>query len=127
MKRRAFSLVEVILSFCLLTVVLLLVFNLFPVSSVATEKSRLEMRACQLAQSQLDRARVGAFSELRVGSSSSQTVKETGDEFEITRSVSAVPDEDQQNLVGVRVKVTWKFRSQPRELVQEAYLVRVPR
>lgn len=127
MRPRGFSLVEVVLSFCLLTVVLMLVFNLFPTSAVAIERARMETQANSMAQARLESARLKPFKELTVGSNVSEVVKEGADQFEIVQSVNKVAGESQDRLVSVKVTVDWEYRKRRHQSIQEAYVFRLQR
>ena len=90
---RAFSLVETIASLSLLTVVMMLIFNLFPTSSVAVHKAQQQLQATSLAQSHLEQMRAQPFAALKIEAEQVAAEPSIGHPLGIAwRQVSRSPD-----------------------------------
>lgn len=115
---KALSLVEAVVFVSLITVVLLLVFNLFPTSSVSVHKARQMTQASAMAQGHLEQARAQSFKNLKVGLTDLPEEKVGDVTFKPVREVYEVEGEDKERLVEVRVTVHWEYRNAQRQLIE---------
>lgn len=121
MTRRAFTLVENLLAFTLISLVLILLLNLFPSSMATVRKSEQRYQALTLADSLIEQQASRPFSKLVVGN----VLDEDRQEYHLHTEIMALPGEDQAWLKNVRVTVSWKYREQPRQVMREMRLHRL--
>lgn len=121
MKQRAFTLVENLLAFTLISLVLILLLNLFPSSMATVRKSEQRYQALTLADSLVEEQAARPFSKLVVGSHQ----QSDNGEYQIHTEILAIPGENPAWLKNVRVTVSWKYRDQPRQVMREMRLHRL--
>lgn len=118
--RRAFTLVENLLAFTLISLVLILLLNLFPGSMATVRKSEQRFKAITLADAVLEQQAALPFSKLTVPSSQDlDPVDYEQTHYSRRLEILPVAGEDQSWLKLVRVTVSWTYRQQPRQVVQE--------
>ena len=120
MKQRAFTLVENLLAFTLISLVLILLLNLFPGSMATVRKSEQRYKAITLADAVLEQQAALAFSKLSVPTSQDLDPVDY-EQTHYTRHLEILPvtGEDQAWLKLIRVTVSWTYREQSRQVVQE--------
>ncbi|MCW5867666.1 MAG: hypothetical protein KIS61_10415 [Candidatus Eremiobacteraeota bacterium] len=121
MKRRAFTLVENLLAFTLISLVLILLLNLFPSSMATVRKSEQRYKALTLAGNRLEEQTAMPFSKLVLDSSEHHPV----DDYQVQTEVLAIDGEDKAWLKLIRVTVSWKYRDQSRKVVRETRVHRL--
>jgi prepilin-type N-terminal cleavage/methylation domain-containing protein len=103
MKRRALSLLEMIVALSLAGLVLLFVLDLFPGSLIGLRHSEARTSAAALAQGALETAQAQSYDQLAVGSSTPLPGRTmNGLDYTLTLEVFAVPGNDPQRLKGLR-------------------------
>lgn len=128
MRRRAFTLAEVILSTLILSLVMMTVFNLFPSSALAVKKAEQRMTADALAQAGLEECRAAPFSALVLGTYDVGNVTCGGTTFQRAREIfQPGGSPDTKYLKGVRLRVTWTEQNRPMEMQAETWIVNVER
>ncbi|MCE7874383.1 hypothetical protein DYH09_28985 [bacterium CPR1] len=123
MRRRGASLAEAILCFAILTLVVLLIFNLYPTSVAAVRVSGQRLQANALADSILEEQLTRPFSQLVPGPTQAlPAVPGRGATFQPSVQFFAVNRAgiDPGLLVGVRVRVVWTDHQVQREILREA-------
>lgn len=115
MRRRAFALGETLLAFTIISLVLILLLNLFPSSLATVRRSEIRFQALTLADNTLEQQVARPFADLIVATSTQQAV---GD-FQVQTQVLTIAGEDSAWLKNVRVTVRWRDRDQPRQLIRE--------
>jgi uncharacterized protein (TIGR02598 family) len=137
---RGFSLVETIFAASILSIVLMVLFNLYPSSLLAVKRAEHRLEATTLAQSVLEKKRTRPFGELNsLSPGQYYTADQDADlkalrppqspdgvqlepEFQIFHIPD--PDTDPGRLLGLRAKVKWKETSKrSQEVVQELWIV----
>lgn len=119
--KRAFTLVENLLAFTLISLVLILLLNLFPSSMATVRKSEQRYTAMTLAGSRLEDQTALPFSKLVVGSSEQSQHQD----YQIRTQVLAIDGENKAWLKLIRVTVSWKYRDQSRQVVRETRVHRL--
>lgn len=130
MKRsRGLTLGETIIASCLLGLVMLAVFNLFPASLFAMRQAEQQIRADQLAQEILETTRHKPFEQLSVGRPDPGPAPEeaAGVRFTPTLEIYQVAGADPDLILRLRVSVQWKFRGRDLRVSQETYRTHVRR
>ena len=107
--------------------VIMLVFNLFPASSLAVHRSQQDLQAASLAEGALEAMRAEPFEELTVGARDPELVEQDGLVYSLNRQVLKVDGPSPERLLGLRVTVRWEERGKRHQLVQEAHVARFPR
>src|ERR1017187_9943997 len=95
--------IEMVFSMSLIAVVIMFVFNLFPLSSVAGHRAHQQIQASALAQASLERTRPLTLSSLPVGTLVLPSVSVEGITYTPIRVVYAVSGCDPGHLVGIRI------------------------
>lgn len=123
-RHKGFSLAETVLSLFLLSLVVILLVNLYPTSMLTVRQGENRFQANQIAASELARLQSGSFDDLVVGSVTPlDPVVHNSMEFERRVEVFEVPPNPEDHLKGVRVTVSWKERNELRQVSQELYVV----
>ncbi|MFN8611356.1 MAG: hypothetical protein U0931_27675 [Vulcanimicrobiota bacterium] len=119
--KRGFTLAENMLAFSLISLVLILLLNLFPSSMATVRRSEQRYQALTLADNMLERQASRPFSKLPVG-----TVEDSqqGD-YKIHLEIVKAGDEDPAWLRTARVTVSWTYQSQSKEVTRELRLHRL--
>jgi type II secretory pathway pseudopilin PulG len=113
MRARAFSLLETIVSACLLGLVVIFVLNLFPGSMATIRRSEQRFRAGTLAASVLEQQAAAAPATVKVGTATdlpSQTIDQIT--YAIHLSVTQFETDDPKNLKCLNVVVSWNYANQ---------------
>lgn len=113
------KLIEVVFSCALLTVVAVLLLNLYPTSALALASARHRLAASTAATSELERWTVRPFSQLALGSHGSPP----GPQIEVSVPAGA----DGRRLRQVAVTVRWSEARGEFALTQAAEVVNVTR
>lgn len=123
--RRGLTLVESIVSFFLITFVILSLLNLFPGAMMANRRSELSLLAQSRADQVLETARSGGFVNLKLGSGTPEEVTLEGTAFSSRLEVLEVPGHTPDSLKSLRVTVEWKAGGKPQKLVREVWVSNV--
>jgi prepilin-type N-terminal cleavage/methylation domain-containing protein len=121
--RKGFTLVETVFSLSLIALVIMMVFNLFPSSSMAVHRSKQELHAASLAQARLEELRSQPFPQLLPGASPLPVVELDGVKYARRQEIARKND----RLTDLKVTVTWTDGRRDHTLTQEAYVARLPR
>ena len=125
--RRGFSLVELLMSFALLGLVIVLLLNLFPSSIAAVRLGEQRYRAQTMASSLLEQKMSVPFSQLLVGTRVTLPVQQfEGVDYQSRLEVDKVTGSDPAVLRSVRVSVEWTVRGMTRREVREVLMHRLP-
>jgi type II secretory pathway pseudopilin PulG len=125
-RAAAFTLVEVLLSFTLTSIMLVLVMNIFPTAMVSVHRAEHRQHAGGLADSVLERKANLGFHRLAVGSTEELPVSELdGVHYHTVFSVEAVPGRNKDFLRMLRVVVKWKYRGRDMEVTRELWVHRL--
>lgn len=130
MKRRGVSLPELILSFFLLLLTVLLIFQMYPMALASLRLSGQRSQAEALADSELADFLTCPFSQLVVGPEQPlPDVEGRGTVFHSAVTISAVnqPGVDPDGIRSVRIRVFWTEKGTAREIVREQWRADVAR
>ena len=119
--------VETVFCISLVAVVLMLIFNLFPTSSIAVHRARQQLQASTMAQSQMEALRSHSFQEFKAGKLAPLKSRVEGVDYTLSSEVYAIPGEDPGRLLGLRATASWSDQGRLHEVSQEAYYARIPR
>lgn len=114
---RGVTLIEAILSLALLSVLVIVVLNLFPTSMRAVRQTEERQTATDLACSWLERQAARPFAELTPGPPvelPAQVIDRV--EYRPTLEIFRVPDSESKFLRGLRVTVRWRDQTTSGEL-----------
>jgi len=123
--RRGLSLVETIVSFLLLTLLLLGVLNLFPGALWANRRAELTLQAHNVADQVLEEARSQGFEQLQLGQRPVQTFQVNRTSYQAQLEVAAVAGKNPQFLRTLRVRVSWTVGGRQQELRREVWVSNV--
>lgn len=121
-RRYGLTLAETIIASCLLGLVVLAMFNLLPMSIVATRKTEHQLRGDQLAEQAIQEKLEADFATLPTTLQTFPPVEEAGVTFE---SFLQVYNDDPPLLKRIRCVVRWRFADRQREVIHEVYRVDV--
>lgn len=127
---RGLSIIETVISVFILSMLTILLFNLYPGSVLAARQAEQKQRADRLAQSHLSEVMNRPFSSLPVGYQEHLLPDQTlsGITYVATLNVDALPNgEDPAVARALRVKVEWQERSKNREVTHEIWIAKIPR
>ena len=126
--RRGFTLVETLLSFGVLLVTAIFIFQMLPASVLATRQAEVRVEAQRVLNDTLESYRSRNFDSLKQGSLSLAPVTgQLGVTFQPTVMVGKLEDADPDRALEVRVEVAWTFRSRACHLQGGTALWRVQR
>jgi hypothetical protein len=114
---------EAILCFAILTLVIILIFNLYPTSVASVRVSGQRLQATALADSILDEQMERPFGQLVPAAPVTlPPVAARGAELQPSLEIYPVtePGVDPKLLVGIRVRVVWTDHGVRREILREA-------
>lgn len=120
LKRRAATLMEVLLAFTLTALLLILILNLFPSAMATVLRAEQRQVAGNLAESLLERKASLAFDQLPVGK-----VENTPGEYATRFEVTGVANEDPQFLRALSVTVTWSAKGRTFQVRRGLWLHRL--
>lgn len=130
MRRRAVTLAEVVFSFALVLLIVLFVFELYPMALASVRASGQRSQALSLADSLLSDAMQEPFRELPVGEQRTlPAVPGMATEFHATLETFA-PNQagtDPARLIGIRVTVYWTRGRETLQIVREQWRTNVQR
>lgn len=110
--KRGFTLVETLLSFGLLIVTAIFIFQMLPASVLATRQAEVRVEAQRLLSDTLETYRSRNYDSLSPGSLSLAPVTgQLGVTFQPTVTIAKLEDADPDRALEVRVDVAWTFRS----------------
>lgn len=116
---RAFSVIEVVVAFGLLSVMVAIFFNLIPSSTLATFRAENRLTASNLAQNQLEMLRATSFDELPSWEGKVETVNRGSTSFTVTTRVLPIDKVNPDELKLLQVQVTWSERGKSQALASE--------
>ena len=125
MRRRGLSLVETIMSFFLITFVVLCLINIFPGAMAANRRSELSVLAQSRAEQILEETRSQGFAKLKTGLSAPVEVELEGVPFTSQLEVLEVPGHPAETLKAVRVTLKWTACDKPQQLTREVWVANV--
>ncbi len=116
---RAFSVIEVVVAFGLLSVMVAIFFNLIPSSTLATYRAENRLSAANLAQNQLETLRAASFDDLADWDQKVESFTRGSTEFTLTTSVLPIDSMNPDEIRQVVVKVQWIEREKQQTLSSE--------
>ena len=121
-RRRAFSLVELVIALSILGVGLIGAMRVFPVGLKASQRAEFLSRAAFIGQQTLESLKVAAWDQLKDG----ETRRELKPFVVVTTVSPAEPEHvtDPSRLKHVEVSVEWEQEGKPRTLNFVTYLRR---
>ncbi|MBM3461533.1 MAG: hypothetical protein FJX76_05480 [Armatimonadetes bacterium] len=124
---RGFTLPEIIMSFLFVSMIFVMLVNLYPMSYITTRRGEYQMVADTLAQNVLEKSRGGPYEALVPGPEQTlEPIKRGEVVFTPTRQVAAVTGLDTDYCKEIVVKVTWEEKiSGRREVVHRIVRSRV--
>ncbi|MBS2038583.1 hypothetical protein JST97_26625 [bacterium] len=129
MKRRGLSLAELVFSFGLVLLIVVLIFELFPMALVSLRSSAQRSQALAVADSLLAQAMQQPFQKLTPGLENLPPVTVGSTMFQPSREVLRVqqPGIDPERILALRITVVWLNRGQSHRLVRETWRTNVQR
>lgn len=130
MISRGVTLAESILAVFLLSLIVLLIFNLYPTAMVSLRGSGQNLQANDVADSVMDEYQEKRFTSLVAGPPTVLPKRPgRGTEFTPTVEIFEVnrPNVDKDRIKGIRVTVTWVDHGQTKKLVRETLRTNVLR
>lgn len=125
MKRRALTLLELIVCLSLVLLLVIFVLNLFPGSLLALRQSEDRLEAQRQAELVLDRARLARYDTYAVGSSLTLPARAlNGTQFLPVLEAAAVAGYDANLVKELRVSVAWDDRGTTRRFSVAAWVSR---
>lgn len=128
MKPRGMSLVETIIALSVMSLITLLVANLFPAMGFTIKRSEDRLQADNIAISILNLESSRRFEDLRPGPPillPEQVHDNT--RFASQLEIFQAPDTDVTNVIGLRATVSWEERSGPQSVVHEVWVPAIAR
>lgn len=116
--RRGFTLIETLLSGVILSVIIVLLFNLFPTSMLSLRRGEHTLKATALARTLLESKRAGPFSALDTAPALDP---QTGDDGTVYTPSYTSTDEGSR-LRRIRVTVDWLENGAHRNLAKELWV-----
>ncbi|HIB68775.1 MAG TPA: hypothetical protein EYO33_27715 [Phycisphaerales bacterium] len=117
--RRAFSVIEVIVAFGLLSIMVAIFFNLIPSSTLASLRAENRLSASNIAQNELETLRSGAFSDLAAANGRVRTERRGSTQFKVETQVEDIAGTRSDYIKLAKVKVTWAERQKNQSLSYE--------
>lgn len=130
MRRRGLSLAELIFSFGLVLLIVVLIFELFPMALVSLRSSGQRSQALAVADSWLAKSMQQPFQKLLPGSVENLPPTTVGGTtYQPSRQVLRLnePGTDPQRIIALRITVSWVSRGQSHQLVRESWRTNVQR
>ena len=122
MKRRAFSLIEVLVAMTLLTLALLFLLPLLPQGLASQRKAQNRSIALQIALEELESTRRSPSRPV-VGREKIAPRALSGVVFEGSREIRPVSGFDPEDLLEIETEVHWTERGQSLQVVQKGRLI----
>ena len=128
MRQRGHSLLEIVVCISLLSMVIVLVMNLFPVALTTLRHAENKYQASNLAKSVLDDWSSRPFASLTPGTLQNlNAVPVEGGVLQPVLEIYNVPKSDPNYLRSIRVDVGWSEKSSPYHTVQELWVHNITR
>lgn len=130
MRRRGLSLLETVLSFCIVALMVVMIFSLYPAAMSTVRLSGQKLQADALADSLLEQYQAAPFDSLAPGSEPSlPPVDGQGTRFQPVVQFEEVsdPEVDAGLLRRIRVSVSWTEHGMTRARIREVVRARVQR
>lgn len=126
--QRGFNLLEVILSFFIISIVLLVLINLYPMSYVSMRRGEHLLAGDAIAHDLLERARAADYEGLVVGSTTpSPPVMRGSLEYRPVMTVNEIAGVDPDIAREVVVRVQWTEKGAGvQQVTHRLYVTRVP-
>jgi Tfp pilus assembly protein PilV len=120
---KGLSMIEVMFAFALLGFILIILFSLFPTTIMAVRHAEHRLKAITIAQSLLEEKRAGSFSSLAATAALADVIDpDDGIAFHRDYETFSVPGGSPQNVVGIRIKVSWKEKDRDYSVKKEQYV-----
>lgn len=120
-RRRGLSVAETIAATSLLCLLLISVVNIFPAVLTTVELTRQRNTANLLAHDALEVVAARPFGGLEIGAQDVSTIP-VPTNFTLSVEAFEVDEYESEFLLGLRSRVSWQYRDQTREVVQELYV-----
>lgn len=116
---------ETILSCFILSLLVMTLFNLFPMSAMAVKRTEYRLQADAVAQKWLETYRAKPFDGLVVGSQTLAPEPHDGLSFTPTVDVFVPPASNGAWLRGIRVRVSYTYRDRTYQETHETWVAHV--
>lgn len=126
-RRRGLSVLESVVAICLLALVLVCLFTLYPMTGLSVSQSRQSLEAQALADSMLEQLQAQSFSSVTLGASDWSPVTRNGVVYSRHLEVFPIEGRDPDALRAVEVRVSWTSATRSRQIVREQWLSSVGR
>ncbi|MCA9779972.1 MAG: type II secretion system protein [Candidatus Eremiobacteraeota bacterium] len=126
-KNRALTLLETIVSIFIISMLVLLLMQLFPTSFLAGRRSVQHSEAGRVAEEVLVQKRLLPFHELTSGEENLEGVERNGVLYTRTVTIFELPEANPEKLKGIRVLVNWEERGKTWTVRRDFLQVRLPR
>lgn len=124
---RGLTLVEIIISLLILSLVFILVLNLFPSSMATARRGEQILQADTIAGSLLDEYAARPFGQLNTGTENLSPIHEGGVTYNPRIEIGNVAGSDSDHLRSLRAVVEWEIRGQTRRAVHVLWVANVRR
>jgi short subunit fatty acids transporter len=124
---RGVSATETIFSLFLLTILVVLVMNLFPATMLGVRRSEQKLQAEEIAQSVLAEQMARPFLELELGQRELPPVKLNNREYQVSLGISEHPDRPSDRLRRIEVTIAWVHRGRREKLVRSHWRTDIAR
>lgn len=126
-RQRGLSTTETIFSLFVVTLLVVLVLNLFPATMLGIRRNEHRLQAEEVAQSTLDQYQVKAFDELVLGNTALPSVRLQNFEYTVAVRVSEDTVQPSDRLRNIKVTVGWVHRGKTEQLSRDVWRTDVAR
>lgn len=123
----AFSLIEIIFTSSLLIFLMMVLLSVFPGSLIAVGHAEHRIEASHIAQSILEKRRVGAFSNIDAPLDKNEAVGSDGTVYSLTYSSQQINNTNPDVLRKISVTVSWTLKGRSYFVSQELYVCNIPK
>jgi Tfp pilus assembly protein PilV len=124
-RTRGVSIAETLISIFLLSLLIIVVFNMFPTTVLANRQGSERLQAVTVAQTALAEARSRPFSELSIGTTEPLPENSLRGTKYLSQLKILAPDEgDSDRLKVLEVTVTWQARNIKRSISERLWIHR---
>lgn len=117
--RRAFSVIEVIVAFGLLSILVAIFFNLIPSSTLASMRAENRLSASNIAQNELESLRAAPYSGISARNGNVREEMRGPTRFRVETTVQDIPGSEPNHLKLAKVRVTWSEKLKDQSLSYE--------
>ena len=126
-RQRGITATETIFSLFIVTILVVLVMNLFPATMLGIRRTEQRLQAEEIAQSTLDQYMIESFSDLTLGDTNLPAVKLKNFEYAVVVNVSEDTAQPSDRLRLIKATVSWTHRGKEESLSREIWRADVAR